>query len=163
MSRPPNDEWWHYRLAPASAPYRFVAFLVDGLLVVLAVGSYFWFVDGFGAVAGSYFDPDLRATLPPNAFALGVTNILGVSCLVGLLYSVGCEASPWMGTVGKRLVGIRVVDEFGERLTLTTAIIRNLVKILSFAALGFGLLAAFSNEARQTWHDLAARTFVAQG
>ncbi len=158
-----DDHWWQYRLSPAGVPIRIVAFLVDWLLMLAVVGSYFWFIEGFRDTAGSYLDPDLRATLAPGEFWIGVTNIFGLSSLVGLVYSVGCEASPWMGTIGKRLVGIRVVDEFGERITLTTSIIRNLAKILSFAALGLGCLAAIWAPAGQGWHDRLARTFVAQG
>lgn len=163
MTRRAEDSWWQYRLTLAPLPLRLVAFLVDGLLVTAAVGSYFWFVEGFGSVVGAYFDKDLNAALPPGAFASGVTKILGYSYLAGLVYNVAGDCSPWMGSIGKRLVGVRVVDEFGERITLTTGILRNLVKIVSMAALGAGCLVAFWSPSAQTWHDRAAGTFVAQG
>ena len=163
MTRRVEDTWWRYRLTLAPVLLRVVAFLVDGLIVVAAVGSYFWFVEGFGAVVGSYFDKDLKASLPPGVFSAGVTKILGLSFLAGLIYDVFGEGSPWMGTIGKRLVGIRVVDEYGERITFTTAIIRSLMKIVSVAAFGAGCISALWSPSSQTWHDRATGTFVAGG
>jgi uncharacterized RDD family membrane protein YckC len=163
MPRPDDHVWWRYRLTLAPVWLRLAALVVDVTLVVAVVGGYFWFFEGFGATAISYFDEDLRGTLPPRAFVTGLTRILGVSFLLGLLYGVFGDGSPWMGTVGKRLVGIRVTDEYGERITLTTSIIRNLMKIVACAPLGLGCLAACWNPAGQAWHDRVAHTFVARG
>src|SRR5690348_11117150 len=55
--KPAENPWWQYRLTPAGVPIRIVAFLVDALLMLAAVGSYFWFIEGFRDTAGSYLDP----------------------------------------------------------------------------------------------------------
>lgn len=164
MNKPrAEDHWWQYRLIPAGFPMRAVAYVVDAVLAVVLVGGYYWFFRGFDELAQRYLDPNLRDTLPPGAAGQAAYKILGLAFLFDVAYGVLCEASPWSGTIGKRLVGIRVVDEFGERLSLTTSTIRNLAKIVSLAALGLGCLASLWRPGGQGWHDRIARTFVAQG
>jgi uncharacterized RDD family membrane protein YckC len=158
-----DNDWWRFRLIPAGVPLRATAFVVDGGLILSLITAYFWFFSDFASVAGQYFDPELAPLLEPGEFSGAVTKIVGLSILAGLVYSVACEGSPWMGTIGKRLVGIRVVDEYGERLTLTTAIIRNLLKGLSIGCLGLGVVPAVTSPFGQAWHDRLARTFVAWG
>lgn len=158
-----EDHWWKYRMIPAGFALRAVAYVVDAVLVVTLVGGYYWFFRGFDETVQRYLDLELRGTLPPQVFAQTVGKILGLSFLLSIVYGVLAEASPWSGTIGKRLVGIRVVDEYGERLSLTTSIIRNLVKIVSLAALGLGCLSILWRPGGRAWHDRIARTFVAQG
>ena len=163
MAERPDDHWWHYRLIPAGVPLRAVAMFVDFLLITAAVGAFYWFVRGFDEVVRRYFDPTLRASLPPGVLEESVTKILGLSYVINILYGVLCESSPWSGTLGKRLVRIRVVDEYGERISLTSSALRNLVKVISIAVLGLGCLAALWRPGGQAWHDRLARTFVAKG
>lgn len=158
-----EDHWWNYRLIPAGFPLRAVAYLVDAALAVVLVGGFYWFFRGFDETAQRYLDPELRSTLPRGLFLQTVIKIFGLSFLLDVAYGVLCEASPWSGTIGKRLVGIRVVDEYGERLSLTTSIIRNLAKIVSLAALGAGCLSMIWRRGGQAWHDRVAGTFVARG
>lgn len=69
----------------------------------------------------------------------------------------------WNGqTPGKRLIGIRVVQANGLPLTVSGAIIRNLVRVLDFLPVfyGVGLLVMFATRQTQRLGDLAARTVV---
>jgi uncharacterized RDD family membrane protein YckC len=163
MSQPWVDDWWAHRLDPASIWQRAAAAGVDILLVGGAVTAFYWFIRGFDDVVLRYLDPTLRETLPPRALSDGIIKIVGLTFLSLVIYGVLMEPAPWSGTFGKRLVRIRVVDEYGERLTFTAAIVRNLTKIVSVAALGIGLLAILWRPGHQAWHDLAARSFVAKG
>ena len=157
------DEWWAHRLDLASFLQRAFAAIVDITVVVAAVTTYYWFFRGFDDVVLRHIDPKLREQLPPGALVSSIGKILGLSFLSLVMYGVLMEPSPWGGTLGKRLVSIRVVDEFGEPLTFTAAIIRNLVKVVSLAFLGVGFLAIFWRPGKQAWHDRAARSFVARG
>jgi uncharacterized RDD family membrane protein YckC len=69
----------------------------------------------------------------------------------------------WNGqTPGKRVVSIRVVQSTGLPLTMSSAIIRNLVRLFDFLPLfyGFGLIAMFATKNTQRLGDLAAKTVV---
>lgn len=157
------DEWWAHRLDLASFAQRAFAAVVDIVVVVGLVTAYYWFFRGFDNVVLRYLDPKLREALPPRAMLDAIVKISGLSFLALVMYGVALEPSPWGGTLGKRIISIRVVDEFGEPLTITAAIIRNLVKVVSLAFLGIGFLAMLWRPGKQTWHDRAARSFVARG
>lgn len=68
-------------------------------------------------------------------------------------------------TMGKMIVGIKVVDENGRKISYGTAFIRefivkNLVYPIIFFIFYLGYLWALWDKKRQTWHDKIARTIV---
>jgi uncharacterized RDD family membrane protein YckC len=70
------------------------------------------------------------------------------------------EASGWQGTLGKKLIGLRVADLNGVRIGFGRAIVRHLAKLLAypiwFASL-FTIMYMYRNPAL---HDLVAKTVV---
>lgn len=85
-----------------------------------------------------------------------------VSPPVLVLYG-GLLEGYWNGqTVGKRAVGIRVVDETGEPITVQQAFVRNVpaVVIPGWLAYLVALASMASTERRQRLFDLLARTVV---
>lgn len=78
-------------------------------------------------------------------------------------YCLVMEPSPTQGTLGKRLVGIKVVDQHGRRLSFSRALARTTTKLTSYGALGLGFLWIAFTKSRQGWHDQAAKTFVVRG
>jgi uncharacterized RDD family membrane protein YckC len=75
----------------------------------------------------------------------------------------------WKGTtIGGIVVNLRVVKVNGGELSFLEGLVRGLTSILSFGALGIGVLWILRNDvlgtdgrpARQAWHDLAAGTYV---
>jgi uncharacterized RDD family membrane protein YckC len=80
--------------------------------------------------------------------------------LVTWLYFALCESSSMQGTVGKRLLKLKVLDVNGVRLQFGRATLRFFCRFLSALPLGAGYLYAFFNPARQTLHDLLASTRV---
>lgn len=77
-----------------------------------------------------------------------------------LIYGVFAEASAKQGTIGKRLLNIKVTDMKGSKLTIGTSLLRNIAKILSVIPLFFGYLYSFLNKKQQCWHDIAANALV---
>ncbi len=84
-----------------------------------------------------------------------------------LAYFVGFWT--WKGTtIGGIVTNIRVVKINGGELSFLEGLVRGLTSVLSFGALGIGvlwilrsdLIAADGQPARQAWHDLAAGTYV---
>lgn len=95
--------------------------------------------------------------------ALGVsTNGQQVLTLVvGLVYFSLQEGGATGQTVGKRLCGIRVVDErTGQTIDVGRAMARYLVSILSGLACAVGYLWMLWDANKQTWHDKASHTVV---
>ena len=75
----------------------------------------------------------------------------------------------WKGTtIGGIVANLRVVKTNGGELSFLEGLVRGLTSVLSFGALGIGVLwilrsdltAADGQPARQAWHDLAAGTYV---
>jgi len=76
------------------------------------------------------------------------------------LYNAGLESSPAQATVGKLLLGMRVTDVDGRRISFARASLRFIAKIVSGLVLALGYLVAFFTPKRQGLHDLVARTLV---
>lgn len=77
-----------------------------------------------------------------------------------LIYGSFADASARQGSVGKRLLNIRVTDQNGQRISFPVSLGRNAAKILSVLPLFFGYLYIFLNKKNQSWHDIAANTLV---
>jgi uncharacterized RDD family membrane protein YckC len=75
-------------------------------------------------------------------------------------YNVIAESSKTQGTIGKKMMDIKVADEYGIRLTFGTALIRNLCKIISNVPFGIGYIMCFFNKKQQCLHDMIAGTLV---
>lgn len=130
-------------LACAGLPRRAVAAVVD-VIVLLALG---WPV----AVA--------TGSTTGVGYQLSGSPVLLVFA-VWLAYYVGAEAA-WGSTVGKRLLGIRVVDENGCRVDLGAALVRNVVRVVDFLFFYLiGFLVAAASPRRQRLGDQLAGTVV---
>ena len=76
------------------------------------------------------------------------------------LYGSFAECTAGQGTIGKRLLNIKVTDMEGKKISFGTALTRNIAKVLSVLPLFFGYLYSFLNKKQQCWHDIAANTLV---
>lgn len=76
------------------------------------------------------------------------------------IYGVIAESSAGQGTIGKRLLNIKVTDMKGRKISFAMALTRNTAKLLSVLPLFFGYLYSFLNKKQQCWHDIAANTLV---
>ena len=64
------------------------------------------------------------------------------------------------GTPGKYICRIKVVDKFGNRITVVKSIYRNIAKLSAYISFFIGFLALLFSDKKQTWHDRIADTFV---
>jgi uncharacterized RDD family membrane protein YckC len=91
--------------------------------------------------------------------APGVRAILNI--LVGLGYGTVLEGGPRGQTVGKMALGIRVYDfRQGGSIGYGRALIRQVVKIVSFLVVLLGYLWMLWDREKQCWHDKAADDVV---
>ena len=75
----------------------------------------------------------IRAQLAPLVLAIAL----------GWMYFAVFEGSNWMGTPGKKALGLVVTDEQGLRITTGTAVSRGLLKIVLSNLPGFVLLVGY--------------------
>ena len=80
--------------------------------------------------------------------------------LMSWLYSAGVTSSSFEGTFGKMIMGLKVTDYDGRRLSFGKATVRFLAKILSTLILGIGLFLIAFSDRRQGMHDRIAGTYV---
>lgn len=115
------------------APFkkRIYAFLLD----YLVIAGYGIFVVGtISFVFRPYIEP-LFSSSPVTAELTGFFMItLPIS-----LYFILCECSKWQGTLGKKKMGICVVDGFGQRIGISRSVIRTAVKFLPWEIAHFGV------------------------
>lgn len=83
-----------------------------------------------------------------------------VASIISWLYFATQESSGWMGTLGKRAMGLAVQGVDGRQLGFGRASLRWAGRWLSGLAFGLGYVLALFNDKRQTLHDLLAGTVV---
>ena len=135
----------------AGVAHRFVALLIDGVL--------FFFIALFMGIAtgGGY------STRSAGTHEFGVqagTRATLATLILFFAYYVISEAV-FGQTLGKRVVGLRVVDEKGQQIGLGAAVIRNLLRIVD--GLFFYLVGAvlvWTSSKGQRLGDRAAHTCV---
>jgi eukaryotic-like serine/threonine-protein kinase len=101
----------------------------------------------------------------PDAFAGEVYNIgILVTIFFGLCFSwfyfIFLESSDWKATIGKRKVGILVINEEGKRLSLAQANKRYWSKILTSMTLYISFFLAGFTKKKRALHDKIAKTIV---
>lgn len=94
------------------------------------------------------------------AWILGMLLPYVGGIILGLVYKPVFEASALKGTPGKAMMGMVVLSETGERLTLKQAYIRYFCSILSGLVLCIGYLMNLFTAKRQTLHDMIAESVV---
>jgi len=122
---------------------RFLAILVDSIIIGIIVGI----INAVG-IGGSGV----------NAGHLAVSG--GIDGILGIAYFIVLEAT--MGaTLGKRLLGLRVVKEDGSPISWGGSIIRNLLRIIdSILFYLVGAIIIWNTSRRQRLGDILGHTVV---
>lgn len=131
---------------------RVAASVIDGL-VLMGLSIVLIIVAMVVLMAGGA--PDEQAV---NRYAL-VYYL--ASYAVGWLYFAIMQSGPWQASLGKRALGIKVVDLQGGRISFGRATGRYFAYLVtSTLTLGIGLLMAAFTKRRQALHDFVAGTLV---
>jgi uncharacterized RDD family membrane protein YckC len=150
---------------------RVAAYLLDGLilsipliLICVVLGM---FVGGFAVATGVANSPHrLSSDSPGNiAFPLAIVLvelIFFVVFIIGAwLYFAMLESGPQQATYGKRIMGLKVTDMTGERITFGRASGRYFSKIITnMIPLFMGYIMMVFMDQKQALHDLIASTLV---
>ena len=130
---------------------RLVAFLIDSIILgILVVTTLFVLI----FTAGSLFG---------EAAGFGMLLlVLFLAPFATIFYKPLMEASEYQGTFGKYLLGMKVVDSRGERITMKNSFIRTIVfmVLLSVFVGILGILMIGFTEEKQGLHCIASKTYV---
>ena len=155
---PPPTFKGHY----AGFVTRLIAFVIDILIVSIAIGVML----GTVGLILRFFNIDLQAMTADvggiNSFIRTVALFLtgfGFTFVVNLIYTTFF----WMvagKTIGKAVMGLRVIGPKGARVTIGRALRRYVGYWISALPLFLGYFWVLVNEHRHGWHDIIAGTSV---
>jgi uncharacterized RDD family membrane protein YckC len=139
-----TPEHVHIRLEPAGVGSRFLAIMIDALIVTAA---------SIGIMTA------LQFVLPS-----GIATAIGITANFVLTWGwhVWFEVKKQGRTPGKRALRLRVIDARGLPVSLHQSLVRNIVRILDFmpAFYGVGAIAMLVTPSRRRLGDLVADTVV---
>jgi uncharacterized RDD family membrane protein YckC len=148
-------EWGRHEadeVEDAGLALRFAAVLLDAVIVLFPLGI----VVGLMSDGGHAQSGDGYANAGVNVGGSAFWALLALA--TG--YYVVCEAASG-ATLGKRMVGIRVVGEDGDQVTFGAALVRNLLRLVDCLFFYLvGALFALTSSRGQRLGDRAAHTVV---
>ena len=148
---------------------RFVAYLVDGLILsipIFGLAIILGVIVGIAGGLGSFSSSGSSNLSQPMGVAFGVgialTELVFFVFLLVMswLYFAKLESGPMQSTYGKRMLGLKVTDLSGERISFGQASGRFFAKILSKMIFDIGFIMAGFTERKQALHDMIAGTLV---
>lgn len=141
---------------------RAVAFLIDSM--VIGIGASILYIAILGTQFFNLFVKPPQSQ-DPQAFVSLLVSMLLFQALVFVLfwlYFALLESGKAQATLGKRVMGIKVVGTDGGRISFWRATGRWFGKMVSNMTLYFGYYMAGFTKKRQALHDLMAGTYVVQ-
>ncbi|MGZ4055557.1 MAG: RDD family protein [Bacteroidia bacterium] len=153
---------------------RFLAGALDGGILLIVI---YLFLNPFFRLIG--LDPEmyhlklaeLKALHPDTWFFYSLLSIIGISKsafsaahiigkLIGLLYFSFMESSSKQATFGKLIIGLKVTDLNGNRISFVKALGRNLAKYISNFTFYIGYVIAGFTQKKQALHDILSNCYV---
>lgn len=129
---------------------RWLANFIDSLIISLPTAAVFMMASVFGNLSQA----------EEGARALFFLLLLPFAFAATWLYFALLESSGAQGTLGKQILGLRVTDYEGRRISFARATGRFWAKILSGIPFNIGYIMAAFTERKQALHDILAKTLV---
>ncbi|MBP2001133.1 putative RDD family membrane protein YckC [Paenibacillus shirakamiensis] len=118
---------------------RFMAYLIDSVIINL---------------------PFFLLFLITSDGSIENTSYKFSSTVIFFIYMILMESSSMQATLGKKIMGIQVVDLQGNRISIGRATVRRFSTILSGLLFSIGYMMAGWTRQKQALHDLIASTLV---
>ena len=130
---------------------RVVASFIDGIILLILIIL-------LSSISLVIFGAALGEGAGVGMFLL----VLILASIATIFYKPIMEASEYQGTVGKYALGMKVVDQKGQRISMTSSFLRTILYIIG--AQGFllclGVVMVGFTEYKQGLHDILANTYV---
>jgi uncharacterized RDD family membrane protein YckC len=150
----PTPAWENTARASTNLQYatfgaRAIAAVIDVVILQIA-----------GSMIDAMFMGALLSHISATSIMVATVGPLVANGVLTLFYCVWLESSPWQATLGKRMMGLKVVDVYGKGISFGRSSSRNVSKSLSVLTLGLGYLMPLWTSRRQALHDKAAGCLV---
>jgi uncharacterized RDD family membrane protein YckC len=145
---------------------RFVAYVIDSLLLCVVIGIIAGIAIGFigiGAFRDQFEEMGRNQSNPafPTLFLVTIMTLALCSMIIGWLYHAGMESSEYQGSLGKMALGLVVTDADGQRVSFARASGRYFAKLITgLVPLAIGWIMAGFTEKKQALHDMIASCLV---
>jgi len=138
---------------------RALAFIIDMIPISLLVFGVSYFFLGFDEVLATFLNSgnDLESQ---RIFYAERNTVRDSALVLWLLYGFIMDCSTFQGTHGKILLGMKVTDTGGNRISFSQSLVRTVMKIIGAAPVFLGYLWGAIREDKATWHDIVAKTRV---
>ena len=155
-----------YVAAPAT-PYggfwiRFLAHLIDHAILG-AIAAPLFFIMVLPAALRVIHDAEQNQEPSPELIVAILSSVFVYIALAFVgqwLYEALLTSSSWQGTIGKRVLRLKVVDEAGIRIGFGRATGRFFAKILSSMFFCIGFIMVGLTDRKRGLHDMLAGTLV---
>ena len=138
---------------------RLAAHLIDHVVLgALFVPAFFIFL--FPAIIAAHEQGAFERDVPPPELIWSVAVFACLAIGARMLYEILLTSSSWKGTVGKKLLRLKVTDDFGNRISLGRSTGRFFAKILSYMASYIGFIMIAFMDRKRGLHDVIAKTQV---
>lgn len=97
---------------------------------------------------------------PPPEFIWAIVLFGFAAISSHLLYEIVLTGSSWQGTIGKKLLRLKVTDDLGNRISIGRSVARFFAKILSGLASNIGFIMIAFMDRKRGLHDVIAKTQV---
>jgi uncharacterized RDD family membrane protein YckC len=165
MNYYPRNEFYHdNELILATIKKRFVALLIDWIVLIIIYFFILILFDLFNMDISkinvhSIFDVEIEMNNTPSYIITFLKLFFGF--LPVFYFAISFYF--WRGkTIGKHILGIRVLSLYHEHIGLWHCIERSLGYFASALEFGFGYIQAFWNPNRMTLHDKIGETIVVE-
>lgn len=91
----------------------------------------------------------------------GILEALGLH-ITAILYHAIMESSKYQGSLGKKMLDIKVVNYRENRISFGQGFLRNISKFPSIWILGLGFLMPLWTKDEQTLHDIISKCYVVE-
>lgn len=79
---------------------------------------------------------------------------------IWIFYNGVFEASVYQATIGKMILKLKVIDLFGNRMSVLRSFFRCVTTIISILPIGLGIWYISTDPKKRAWHDLIVGTYV---
>jgi len=143
---------------------RFVAFIIDMLIINVSVLAITWFVSVTIELINLQAFYNIFSILLPGASSTfeqllsQLTAGFFISLVIATYFIFFWVLAGY--TPGKALMGVRIITTEGRKISFLRALLRYLAYFLSAVLFFLGFLWIFVDRRRQGWHDKIANTYV---
>ena len=140
---------------------RAVAFVIDNILLLLSLLPILWPISMWQNTLAAQIEQTQTLDVAAVGMLVLLSLVANLCFLVAFwLYFSLCESSSWQATLGKRIMGIKVVTHAGKRMRFLHATGRCFAKVLSSLTLNIGFVMAGCTKRKRALHDMVVQTYV---